>query len=442
MIVSSIFDRLGSRIRQFPAAREGNAMMLFGFMLLPLIAAAGSAVDYGRASSARTEMQAALDLAALAVSRDAKNLSAAQINSKAKAYFDSMFQYKGVSGVTVTTTYTTSGVSQLTMNARGFVKTDFMGLFGHDRIEIGTDTTTKWGTKRLRVAMVLDNTGSMNDDGKLPALKSAALGMLSKLKSLAKTDGDVYVSLVPFAKTVNSGITRSDSPFLRWDVWDAGSVCTDGVSADERSCRRAGKSWERGSLHRDLWKGCVTDRDQDYDVGAAAATQANTSTQFPRAYLCPTAVQGLTSALDSTAWNALTSQVTNMVAGGNTNQTIGLQWGYQSLAGASPLSAPAKDANYEYASYIILLTDGLNTENRWSTSRSTIDQRTEKLCTNVKSAGVTLFTVQVNTGGDPTSAMLQRCASNGGFFLVTSAGGIDSAFDQIFGVMSDLRLSS
>ena len=32
-------------------------------------------------------------------------------------------------------------------------------------------------------------------------------------------------------------------------------------------------------------------------------------------------------------------------------------------------------------------------------------------CANIKAAGITLYTIQVNTGGDPTSTLLQNCAS-------------------------------
>ena len=59
---------------------------------------------------------------------------------------------------------------------------------------------------------------------------------------------------------------------------------------------------------------------------------------------------------------------------GNTNQAIGLQLGWQSLT-AAPFTVPAKDPNYTYKQVIILLTDGLNTQDRWYTSAASIDAR-------------------------------------------------------------------
>ena len=63
-------------------------------------------------------------------------------------------------------------------------------------------------------------------------------------------------------------------------------------------------------------------------------------------------------------WTALSNKVDAMVPNGSTNQAIGLQWGWQSLTNP-PLTVPAMDPNYKYQQVIILLTDGLNTQDRW-----------------------------------------------------------------------------
>jgi len=63
-------------------------------------------------------------------------------------------------------------------------------------------------------------------------------------------------------------------------------------------------------------------------------------------------------------------------------------------------------------------------------------------CTNVKAAGITLYTVQVNTGGDPTSTLLQNCASDSSkFFLLTSSSQIVTTFCQIGTALSNLRVA-
>jgi len=100
------------------------------------------------------------------------------------------------------------------------------------------------------------------------------------------------------------------------------------------------------------------------------------------------------------------------------------------------------DPNYTYAQVIILLTDGLNTQDRWYTSQSSIDARQQLTCNNIKASGITLYTIQVNTGGDPTSSLLQNCASTSDkFFLLTSANQIVTTFNQIGTHLSNLYIA-
>ena len=128
-------------------------------------------------------------------------------------------------------------------------------------------------------------------------------------------------------------------------------------------------------------------------------------------------------------------------------------WGWQSLVGGGPLSAPAKDSNYIYEDTIILLTDGLNTLDRWygngSSTSTAVDARMYDAgnngagtCANIKAAGITIYTIQVDTGGDPTSTLLKNCASDSSkFFLLTSADQIVTAFNQIGTDITRLRVS-
>ena len=69
-------------------------------------------------------------------------------------------------------------------------------------------STATFAIARLRVALVLDNTGSMADSGKITALKTATTNLLAQLKNAAIKNGDVYVSIIPFVKDVNVGSSR------------------------------------------------------------------------------------------------------------------------------------------------------------------------------------------------------------------------------------------
>ena len=107
-------------------------------------------------------------------------------------------------------------------------------------------------------------------------------------------------------------------------------------------------------------------------------------------------------------------------------------------------------AHYTYNQYIILLSDGLNTQDRWYGSQLSIDTRQQMTCDNINAAKITLYTVQVNTSGDPTSTLLQKCAGTGDphkypdpdkFFLLTSSTQIITTFDQIGTQLSNLRVA-
>ena len=77
-----------------------------------------------------------------------------------------------------------------------------------------------------------------------------------------------------------------------------------------------------------------------------------------------------------------------------------------------------------------------------------IDARQQLTCDNINAAGITLYTIQVNTDGDPTSTLLQNCAGSPGhypdsskFFLLTSANQIVTTFAQIGTELSQLRVA-
>jgi hypothetical protein len=199
-------------------------------------------------------------------------------------------------------------------------------------------------------------------------------------------------------------------------------------------------------LSHSSWNGCVVDRGDasgpnsgNYDTNVVAPTTSTPATLFSAEQYasCPQAAMGL-----SYNWSAMTTLVNNMAPAGNTNQAIGLSLGWMSLVGGGPFTSPPMTSGYTYQQIIILLTDGLNTQDRWYTDQATIDARQTLTCTNVRNAGITLYTIQVNTGGDPTSTLLQNCASDSSkFFLLTSADQIVTTFQQIGTSLTQLYLS-
>jgi hypothetical protein len=270
----------------------------------------------------------------------------------------------------------------------------------------------------------------MADNGKLSALKTATKNLLSQLQSTAANPGDVYVSVIPFSKDVAvDPISNSSANWVDWTDWDAANA---------------------GNSHS-TWNGCITDRGDstgpnagNYDTNVLTATVGNRATLFPAEQdaACPAKTMAL-----SYNWSAMTALVDSMSANGTTNQAIGLAWGWLSLVGGGPFpTPPAMDPSYSYQQVIILLTDGLNTQDRWygdgAHPSTQIDTRQALTCSNVKAAGITVYAIQVNTAGDPTSTLLQQCASDlNKFFLLTSSSDIITTFNQIGTNLANLRLT-
>jgi Flp pilus assembly protein TadG len=445
MFGASFRNQARSAARRFVGANEGNIAVIFCIALVPLLGFVGAAVDYTRANAARSSMQAALDSTALMVSKDLSQgiITTSDIATKAQAYFNALYTNKDANSVSVSATYTASNGSTgstIQVNGSGAVTTDFLKVAGFPNLNFNTSSTAAWGTTKLRVALALDNTGSMADAGKMAALIPAAKNLIDQLKTSASASGDVYISIVPFSRDVNAGPANYNSNWINWASWDADAnspgTCSNPVKTTKSSCEGSNKIWTPDHTQ---WNGCVTDRDQDYDIQSTAPVTSNPSTLFvaEQYNACPVQLMPL-----SYDWTALKAKIDTMTPNGNTNQAIGLAWGWLSLNQTSPLNAPAEDSNYTYKKAIILMTDGLNTQNRWTTNQSTIDARQAQLCSNIKAAGVTIYTVQVNTDGDPTQAVLQNCASGTDkFFVLTSASQIMAAFNSIGTSLSKLRVA-
>ena len=140
----------------------------------------------------------------------------------------------------------------------------------------------------------------------------------------------------------------------------------------------------------------------------------------------------------SSDWKKLHDKVDEMQADGTTNVTIGMSWAWHALTSGTPLTegaAPASDLD----KVVVLLTDGDNTENRWSTNSSDIDKRTQAACGNIKKNGIRLYTVRVIDGN---ASLLRDCASSPTmYFEVQQASQLNAVFKSIADSLASLRIS-
>ena len=454
LTVRVAYTRLRRAARRFAAARRGNVALTFAVASIPIIGFAGAAVDYSRANAMKADMQSALDSAALMVSKNAATMTPAQIQTAAQNAFQAVFTNVDASNVKVTASYANTNGSSVTMTASADMATDFVGILGYKTVTITGSSISKWGSTRLRVALVLDNTGSMAQDGKMTALKTATANLLTQLQGAVTNDGDVYVSVIPFSKDVNVGATNVAADWIDWTDWESkngSNVKTCTGSWPNKTCTT---TWTPGGafgLERLRHRPRQFERPEFGELRPERdrAEHRQDGLRCFRPSNIPTARWQMTGL--SYDWATMTSLVNQMTPNGSTNQPIGLVWGWQSLAGGGPFTVPAEDPNYTYQKVIILLSDGLNTQDRWygngSNTSTQVDSRMfdasgNGTCANIKAAGITIYTIQVNTGGDPTSTLLQNCASDQSkFFLLTSANQIVATFNSIGTNLTKLRIA-
>ncbi len=169
----------------------------------------------------------------------------------------------------------------------------------------------------------------------------------------------------------------------------------------------------------------------------------------------------------STNWTALKAKVNAMNAVGETHIPLGLAWGWNVLSPSAPFADGVPYSTPKTTKIAVLMTDGENTynysskyngsgydgygfiwQNRAGTTstdesaRTTaIDDRLKLLCTNMKNAGIVIYTVrvEVKTG---SSSLLQNCATTPDkFYDVQSASNLTAVFSAIAGSIENLRIT-
>ena len=494
-------SNLARSVGAFRRSTRANVALIFGLSLVPITVAAGTGLDLARGMLVHSQLVQALDAAALAVG-GTPGLTQSQMQTLAQQYFNANYKIDSSYGTPTTVTVTVSGQSvQVACNDP--MPTTLLQVVGYNSYTIAAQSTVVWGQQKLWVSLVLDNTGSMTQtDGtgtsKIAALKSATHQLLTMLQNASTTAGDVQVAIIPFARDVKVGTANSAAAWLSWTDWLAaptpapstsvgpgsgcpysdgtngfhcqstptngsasastipssgtykGYICPSGDAVGHyyngcwTSVSSSGKynhTWVANN--KSTWTGCVTDRTQDYDTTNTTPVASTPSTLMV-AENSPSCVSATLMGLGYN-WTTLSTEVDSMVAGGSTNQTVGLVWGWQAQSQGAPLSAAALPANTQQV--MILLSDGLNTQDRWygdgSDQSTQVDARMATACTNAKAAGITIYTVFVDLNGTQgNSTVLQNCATDlSKYFDLTSSDEIISTFNAIGEQITNLRIS-
>lgn len=386
---------------------RGNVVMIFALSTVVIFGFVGAAIDFSRVDAARRHLQDAADIAVLR-SLDMKSATDAARAIAADSSFAQNFSNPGVSGISGSLERDQAGsVINETYTVHATVSSYFGAFFGKDNYPVTVVSQARTSLDVFEIAFVLDSTGSMADSNKMPNLKSSVDSALaSLLDAKGKNESGSKVAIVPFNTQVRLANT------------DLSNLANQGLSSGGGG-------------------NCVVDRTQSYDVSGDAALKGSAKTLYPVSNcdentLQP--VQGLNS-------NIATSRsfIKSLKPGGYTNITVGVQWGMEVLSPNQPFTGAVPFGDTSARKFMIVVTDGDNTKNRYSWNAAQIDARTALACKDAKARGITVYTVKVIEGN---SNMLRACATAPeNFYDLTSASQLNATMSGIFKSINKTRLS-
>ncbi|MGX7707440.1 pilus assembly protein TadG-related protein [Methylobacterium sp. Gmos1] len=216
--------RAADQARGFPGDRRGNLTILFAFLLLPMLIFAGAAVDYGVAMRVETKLQAATDATSLLLCQTPLTTTNADLDALART---TLIGQMGEDGLVVDPLAITSNPRQITLTAHKLSTVFFGRITGTSRINPAARAQCATPMPRtFEIALILDNTGSMNNSGndgvsKISALRSAAKKFVTYVLNNQNFATDTRIAIVPFSSAV-----AVDSATYR----NAGWVDTQGKS--------------------------------------------------------------------------------------------------------------------------------------------------------------------------------------------------------------------
>jgi Flp pilus assembly protein TadG len=454
--------RAAGLLTAFRQDRRGAILPFLAIVIIVIIVAAGSGLDFGRAINQRQAIARGLDAAMLAVARElsVRNMSSGEIkaylDSNYEAYFGANAEGSGIKGATVVIDppKINTETRKIEVSASSRVPTYFIHLagFGPDALNVSVSAQAVY-PKSVEAALVLDVTGSMGGS-KIQALRTAAATFVNTLvpPDAVSTNEKVKIAVVPYASGVNIGTARA-------------TLATKGANASRTS-----------------YTDCVTERD-----GAQAYTDASyiTASVGPGAqqagynsgyyksgsnvysssgFVCPNAELvplTLDPGSSSKAGTPLHT-ISKLSASGNTAGQTGVAWGWYTLSNAwSGLwpadSKPAPYTDERVLKYMLLMTDGdFNTyfDGPTKVKGTTYDwiaqlngtestNRAISLCSAIKKTGIKIITVgfQIGSLANAKKVMSQCASSPADYYLAEDDAELNARFSAIANQIKTTYLS-
>ena len=451
-------------VRAYLKDTRGSLTTTIGISIIPLIIAAGVAIDMARVAREQTAFAGAVDSAALAVAASARSdltglsstaLAARMQELKAYAlkYIESNYtpQFNDDTAINVVLDVTSTKVK---LAASHDFPTTIMAISGITELTLNAVTEVTKAGSSVEVALILDNTGSMSGS-RIAALKTAAKDFVNIVVQATQTPYYSKVALVPYTMGVNVGSTYATA--ARGNITSGTSTTPGYANYTFKNPSNQNKTFAITD--------CVSER-----TGAAAYTDAAVATnKVGRNYAAPGNLCAAAAILPLTGnKTVLNGAIDAMVAGGSTGGQVGVAWGWYMLSPNfglwSGTSVPAAYGTERLQKFAVLMTDGeynspycngVISKDATSGSGNISDHincnatngnaytQSEKLCAGMKAKGIVVYTVAfdlINTAA--AQNLMTNCATGSSHrYDAANEAELKAAFKSIALDLQSLRLS-
>lgn len=397
--------KAGSVLRRFGNRDEGSTTPIFALCAIPLVFAAGIAIDTSRQSTARVQVQAATDAAALAAAA-AYGVGSENYTAVANAYFTkTVSQFPDLASTNIATNVSVDTTNNtLTMTATGEIPTTLTRIGGYDSMPLapaggGGDGTGGGGTisstvslpvfsdhHKGQIVLVMDYSSSMDEyvggKRKYATMRDEAAKLVNNL-SQNRTNQDVEFGLVPFSHAVR--VTMPNNFYY-------------------------GKSGTSSSTY------CIDDRNYPYNLSpnTPVTSTTNNASKFFTTSCSYFSSKGLNVRPLSLNHSGTVNQINTMTPYGNTHIALGMETAWHLLTPNAPYAATVNAE--ETLKAVVLLTDGRQTSpgngpnNILSVAQA--EANLEEQCRLMKAAGIRVVTVSFDLPDAQTQDRLKACASD------------------------------
>lgn len=339
---------------RFVRDSRGAVAIVTALGMVSLIGAVGFAIDAARLHAAKGEYQNDCDAALLAAAKRVKpGDSIDTMKTDMQAFFNANLPdgYMGGSYDNFRLQQNDNGDYIASFDAR--VPLTLMTVMGlHDKtLQVECKAiSAKTSINNVEVALVVDNSNSMDEEGKIQGLKTAATTMINLLydEGTTETKENLSISVIPYDRAVNIGYTGSTDPRRNWI----------------KSSQRAAFRGTAEARDPDNYGPVIPSVRYDYLPNPPLITDQNYL--FNKGYnTLPGKLQPILFASQNRT--ATLATISGMAPAGETRINIGAMWGFYSLVhqwqGIWDSGKPTfpRTPGPRNLKYMVLLTDGLNT---------------------------------------------------------------------------------